>query len=198
MSSNVIRWGGLSALLSGVLMVVAALISPDIGNPNSTASPLWVPSNVMFGIGALLGLFGLIVIYNRVATDAVALVGFVLAFIGTTVFVGFLLVMEAFVVPAIAATPSGKALVDPYGPLFMGPLGIVLLILGSCFALGFILIGIAIWRTKALPRWAGVLAAVGAPVIAFTPPLPGVFLTLGGVLFGLGVGWQGYAIWSKK
>ena len=56
---------------------------------------------------------------------------------------------------------------------------------------------IAIWRTSALPRWSGLLAAVGAPLIAFTPPLPSVLLQVGGVLFGVGVAWQGYTIWSK-
>jgi hypothetical protein len=151
----------------------------------------------MFSMGALLGLFGLIVIYQRLAADGLALLGFVLAFSGTAVLVGALLILEGFVMPAIASS-AAKSLVDPNGPLMTGPTGLIFLVVGIVFAIGFILLAVAIWRTKKLPRWAGVLSAVGAPLLAFTPPLPGIALTVGGVLFGVGVAWLGYAIWSNK
>jgi hypothetical protein len=181
-------------------MAVAALVSPDITNPSSFASPLWVPVNVMFGMGALLGLFGLIVIYNRVAADGLALLGFVLSFSGTAVFVGAALAFQAFVLPAIGASSAAKTLLDPNGPLMSmsSPLTLIFLITGAGFAVGFILLAVAIWRTKSLPPWGGVLGAVGAPLLAFTPPLPSIALNVGGVLFGVGVAWLGYAIWSKK
>ncbi len=41
-------------------------------------------------------------------------------------------------------------------------------------------------------------AAVGATLLAFAPPLPHIAATIGGLLFGIGVAWMGYAIWSSK
>jgi len=48
-----------------------------------------------------------------------------------------------------------------------------------------------------LPRGAGILLAVGGPVVDFAPPI-GVQLViaLGHALFGLGLMWLGYALWS--
>ena len=197
MSSNVMRWGGLAALVSGVLVAVPGLLHPDESNPSAYSDPIWGPVHVLIGLGALLGLLGLIAIYNRLATHTLALPGFVLAFSGTAVFVGALMTLEAFVVPAIAAS-SAKALLDPNGALFTGPLSMIFLVVGLAFSVGFILLAVANWSVNALPRWAGVLSAVGAVLLAFAPPLPYIAGLVGSALFGIGIAWYGYAIWSQK
>ena len=78
------------------------------------------------------------------------------------------------------------------------PLGLWELIAASViFSIGYILPGVAIGRAGVLPRGAGTLLAIGGPVVAFSPPIgvPAV-LIVGHALFGLGLVWAGYALWS--
>ena len=79
------------------------------------------------------------------------------------------------------------------------PLGLWELILASLvFGVGYILLGVAIVRAGVLPRGAGILLAVGGPVVAFSPPI-GIqaVLIVGHTLFGLGLAWAGYALWTS-
>ena len=55
-----------------------------------------------------------------------------------------------------------------------------------------------------LPRWSGLLLIIGvsffmiseAPL--FDRTLSHVIVTVGDVVFGLGLAWMGYALWSEK
>jgi hypothetical protein len=55
------------------------------------------------------------------------------------------------------------------------------------YSAGFILFGVAIWRSGALPGWAGVLLAVRAPLVA--GPFSLVEQVLGSLLAVVGGGW---------
>jgi hypothetical protein len=50
--------------------------------------------------------------------------------------------------------------------IFAGSLGMIENMSLLVYTAGFILFGIAIWRSGVLPRWAGVLIAVHAPLIS--------------------------------
>ena len=65
------------------------------------------------------------------------------------------------------------------------------------FSIGYVLLGVAISRAGVLPRGAGILLAVGGPVVAFSLPI-GVLavLIVGHALFGLGLTWSGHALWT--
>jgi hypothetical protein len=196
-SSRLIRWSGLALLIAGMLIAGAAIFHPSDADPRAFLSPAWVPVHAMFIVGILLTLFGLIGFY-RVQADAtggLGLAGFILTSIGNALFVA-VLVLDAFVIPAIAADAAGRALLDPAGPLFGGELGVVFLLAGGTFAIGTILSGIATLRAAVLPRWAGLPLLAGGPLLAFTPPLPPLAGIVGAVLLGLGFAWAGYSIWS--
>jgi len=69
------------------------------------------------------------------------------------------------------------------------------------FLIGFLLFGIAMTKT-ALPRWSGVLVAVGAPAHLLGFGISGLVSTtawpvaiLGIVSLGLGLGWSGHWMW---
>ncbi len=72
-----------------------------------------------------------------------------------------------------------------------------LIVASLVFSIDYILLGAAIVRAGVLPRGAGILLAVGAPIVAFSPPI-GVqaVLIVGHVMFGLGLVWLGYALWT--
>jgi hypothetical protein len=70
------------------------------------------------------------------------------------------------------------------------------------FMVGYILFGIAVIRTATLPRWSGVLVAVGAPAhllgfgmaqLVSTAAWP--IAILGSVSLGAGLVWAGYRLW---
>jgi hypothetical protein len=130
-------------------------------------------------------------------TRWLGLVGFVLAFIGT-VFVSSIFFMVSTVIPLIAAeTP---ALFDQAATPSTGT--VLVVVLG--FSLGYILFGVATMRAGVLPRWSGLLLIIGvsffmiseAPL--FDRTLSHVIVTVGDVVFGLGLAWMGYALWSEK
>jgi hypothetical protein len=74
------------------------------------------------------------------------------------------------------------------------------------FAAGYVLFGRATMRAGVLPRWGGLLIAIGAVLYvmgAFSLPVFGpesvlvtIVETSGAVPFGLGFIWLGYTLWS--
>ena len=69
------------------------------------------------------------------------------------------------------------------------------------FMIGYVLFGVAMIRTSTMPRWSGVLVAVGAPAhllgfgiaqLVTTAAWP--IAILGSVCLGAGLGWAGYRL----
>ena len=173
-SSRLIRPSGLALLLAGLLVAIPILFHPSDADPQAVLNSIWVPVHSLFVSGAVLMLFGLIGFYASQIerTGGLGLIGFILTFIGNALIV-FVLALEAFVIPVIAANAAGQALLDPAGPLFGGLLGLVLLLMAGSFALGTILIrhrdlprrgAATLGRRPARRRWAttGLLAATAS------------------------------------
>lgn len=190
--TNLIRWAGLACVLSGILYAMAAAIHPSGEDVLSIVSALWVPAHILGGISAVLLLFGLLGLYGRQleASGSLMLVGFVLAFIGTT-----LLATEEFqsatVMPLIAAkaptllegtSTAGAALA--FGLLFL-----------VSFFLGYLLFGIATVRARVLPRWSGLLLILGL-LLSLGGSISHLVSIIAAIILGLGLAWMGYAVWS--
>ena len=198
-TANLIRWSGLISILAGMLYALAAILHPVGEDIAAYTSPNWVPAHLVYWVSAILMLFGLVGLYARQVekTGWLGLVGFVLAFIGT-VFVSSIFFMVSTVIPLIAAeTPAlfDQAATPPTGAVLVVVLG---------FSLGYILFSVATMRAGVLPRWSGLLLIIGvsffmiseAPL--FDRTLSHVIVTVGDVVFGLGLAWMGYALWSEK
>jgi hypothetical protein len=70
---------------------------------------------------------------------------------------------------------------------------------GPIFILGPVLFGIATFRARVLPRWAGALLALNAvlvPLGALVPPeyQPKIIM----IPIGLALAWLGYALWAER
>jgi hypothetical protein len=198
-TANLIRWSGLISLLAGVLYAVGALLHPVGESLAAVSSPNWVPAHLVYWVSVLLLHLGLVGLYARQAeqTGRLGLVGFVLAFIGTAL-VGSILVFASTILPLIAA--EAQAIFDRAArpPDFLLPV----FILG--FGLGWILLGVATMRAGVLPRWSGLLLIIGVTLFMisegapFEATLAHTLVTAGDIIFGLGLVWIGYALWSEQ
>jgi hypothetical protein len=132
------------------------------------------------------------------------LAGFLLFTAWMTLVCGFSFV-EAFILPKLAT--ESPAFIAGWMGMFSGApsavdLGILPMIWnisGPIFILGPVLFGIATFRARVLPRWAGALLALNAvlvPLGALVPPeyQPKIIM----VPIGLALAWLGYALWAER
>jgi len=182
-----------------VLYALAALLHPVGEDLASVNSPNWVPSHFVYWVSAILMQLGLVGLYARQAEKAgrLGLAGFVLAFIGTAL-VGSIFFLATAAIPLIAAE---LPLVFDQA---MTPPAFIVLMLVVGFALGYVLFGVATMRAGVLPRWAGLLLIIGVLLFMLSEAgllertLSHVSVTAGDIMFGLGLAWLGYALWSEK
>ena len=173
-----IRRSGHLAIAAGSYMVLAPFVHPE--SPQSAA---WVPVHLL-GFAALAAIqLALVGIFARQLQRAgpLGVAGFLAAFFGTA-----MMLLEGrehlFSHDFGEGTPAG---------LWQ------LVATALVFSIGYVLLGIAVARAGVLPRGAGVLLAIGGPIVAFSPPI-GILavLIVGHALFGLGLVWSGYALWT--
>jgi hypothetical protein len=173
-----IRGSGLLAIAAGASTVLAPLIHPE--SPQDAA---WVPVHVLHFATLMAVQLALVGIFARQLGRAgrLGLAGFLATFVGTA-----MSIMEGR--EHLFSHDFGQGT----------PVGLWQLILTALvFTIGSILLGVAIFRAGVLPRGAGVLLAVGGPIVAFSPPI-GILavMIVGHALFGVGLAWSGYALWT--
>jgi hypothetical protein len=175
-----VRGTGLLALAAGFSMFLAPFLHPD-----DPASAAWVPVHLLHFAtltAVLLVLVGILV-RQLPRTGRVGLAGFLAAFAGTA-----MMLLEGR--EHLFSHDFGQGT----------PAGLWQLIATSfVFSVGYVLLGISMYRAGVLPRAAGVLLAVGGPIVAFSPPI-GIqaVLIVGHALFGAGLAWSGYALWTGR
>ena len=158
-----------------------------------------VAAHVVYTIAWLLVLLGLPGLYaaQRGQMGRLGLAGFLTAFAGT-----YLIAVTGnfgFLAPVLAKrSPAVLESINQYLPVvIINGLAAIL------FMIGYVLFGVGMSRTATLPRWSGVLVAVGAPAhllgfgiaqLVTTAAWP--IAILGSVCLGVGLGWAGYRLWQ--
>jgi hypothetical protein len=180
-TSNLLRWAGLAALAGGVLIVLAALLGAAIG-PDET-SGTFIFQQVLSLLGAVLILLGLVGLYASQAEAAgpLGLLGFLVAFLGTTLVAGVFWA-NTFIAPILAAeAPEVFEETSPVGfPLTF-----------FTTSIGWLLFGLATLRAGVYPRVAAIALMVGA-VVSFLP-LPGSEAVL-----AVGIAWLGFLLFTGR
>jgi hypothetical protein len=190
--SNLVRWSGLAAMVGGVLYALFMFFHPP-NEPAGMDDALWVPVHVVWLVSILLILVGLVGLYVRYADrmGSLGLVAFLVAFFGNALLVAGSFI-DAFVLPTLALKLP-EVFESP--PL---PISIALALTYVLFLLGYVLLGTLIIRSGVLPRWAGLLLAVGAPLFVVGVDTLQLITLLGAVLFGIGWAWLGYVLVSDR
>jgi hypothetical protein len=140
-----------------------------------------------------LGVFALTVYLSDIRGERWTLGAMVLSILG----IGLLLShygLRAYAVPALggAYLAGEQSAVEMANFIFGDPTRSVYYAAFLLYAAGFILFGFAVWGSETLPRWAGVLLAIHAPLLS--APLPDLFSVLGALLLLLGGGWVALAV----
>lgn len=207
---NFTRWSGLASMLGGVLFAIGIPLHPLRHGQAVNESP-YTAIHVLIAVGLMLVLFGLVGLYARQSErlGKSGLYGFILAFIGNVWTYG-LIITEGFLWPAVGL--YDPAAVHGFGPDAVAARGsslISIFFVGlALFATGYALFGLATMRAGVLPRWGGLLIAIGASLYVaggfsltvFGPESAMVTLieTMGALPFGLGFVWLGYALWTAS
>lgn len=203
-ASVLMRLAGASAILAGLCMVVMGLFHP-VNVPEAVTSVTWVNVHIAATAMSFFGLFGMAGLYARQAERSgwLGLTGFVLMSLWFGIVMPFSF-MEAFILPRL--TTVLPEFVAGFLGMFTGipsevDLGILPTlwnISGPMFILGPLLFGIATFRARVLPRWAGGLLAFGALLIPVGAMVPAEYQPEVALLtIALALTWMGYALFSE-
>jgi hypothetical protein len=205
-TSHLTRAAGWLLIGSFVLCLIGGMTHPIVaGNAHSaesltaTASPY---AQYLLLAGTVGLLIGLPILYSHFADQLgrLGLVGTLLYLVGNATCAMAHLVVEAMVAVPLAADAATRGLIPADGSLFASTgFQLTQMVGGPVLLLGQILLGVAVIRSRSLPRWPGVLLIVGG-VLALVP-LPEIAV-LAGVLFelprGLAVAALGWIMISQS
>jgi hypothetical protein len=199
-----IRWGAWLIPVAGIVPTIVFTLWMVGKNPNPDTDPkgaadaatgaLGLGGGIVYILATIALLFGLFALYGCLAsgrTGTAALAGLVLSVLS----VGLLLAgLGAFVLGSAVAA-------DVYRSGDAGASGVVAKLSGGSFGravlvafiaaivlglAGAVAFGAAIWRSGTLPRWSGVLYALGFGLLVGSAP---IVSQLGGILLLVGGGW---------
>jgi hypothetical protein len=204
------RFGASAFAIAAVLFLLYPAVRPWTdestvdGATEAMSSGAWVASHLFAMIGFILLPVGLLALRDLVVgtrAERLAFAAIVTSWIGaglTLPYYG----AEDFGLHAIAARAAAGQrfdlldLVDAirFGPVAATTFGLGLLLLGA----GAILAAVAIWRSGVLPRYSGILFALGFALFVpqfYTPPAVRI---AHGVLVAVGSAWVALALWRAK
>ena len=204
------RLGALALGLSALLLTAFPLVRPffplDPRSPDETlavASPLitsvpWVVAHLLAMLAFVLLLFGVLTLYAHLRAGPVeprALRALAWSLAGIALIMP-MLGFETHVLPILGRLYlAGTTGIAPVVALiYFGP-AIVVFLLGLLFlAIGAVYLAVAIWQDGRLPRWAGVLFAIGLAL--WFPPFPRALRIIDGFFIGLGGLWLASDLWQ--
>jgi hypothetical protein len=200
-SAPLLQASGLALAAAGALMALATLLHPS----HETATTIiasevrLIAAHFAYTLSWLLVLLGLPGLYaaQRDRMGRLGLLGFLTAFAGT-----YLIAVTGnfgFLAPVLAKnSPAVLDVLNQYPPVV-----VINGLAAIAFMIGYVVFGIAMTRAAPwLPRLAGILVAVGAPVhllgfglAQLVSPALWPIAVLGSISLGAGLAWLGYRLW---
>ena len=166
-ASTLMRLAGLSAIVAGLCFIFIGMFHPL--NEPSAVNATWVNVHIAATALGFFGLFGMAGLYVRQVEDSgwLGLAGFLL-FTGWMPIISGFSFVEAFILPTL--TNESPAFIAGWMGLFSGApselnfgiLPTLWNLSGPILIFGTLLFGIATFRARVLPRWAGALLALTA------------------------------------
>lgn len=204
-ASTLMRLAGVSAMLAGLCFIIIGMFHPE-NVPSSVTTAVWVNVHIAATALGFFGLFGMAGLYTRQVEKSgwLGLAGFLMLSVWFVLITGFSFV-EAFILPHLAA--ESPAFVESLlgmltgvpGTVDLGVLPMLWNISGPMYILGALLFGIATFRARVLPRWAGGLLTLAAVLIPISGMFPHEYQAkIAMIPVGLAMVWLGYALFSER
>jgi hypothetical protein len=204
-ASNLIRWAGLSAMIAGIFFVLVGLFHP-LNIHSSVTTTQWGIVHVLATAMGFFGVLGFTGIYARQAEESgwMGLAGYILLSLWLMNLSHFTFI-EVFVLPPLVT--QAPTVVESFlgiftksaGEINLGALSTIYDLNGFIgYMIGGVLFGIATFRARVLPRWAGALLAVGALLVPFAAVLPPVHEAKVTIPGGIALVWLGYSLWAER
>jgi hypothetical protein len=172
-------------MVAGVLLAVGSLLHPDEAAAGFMPDAVWMYVHLGMGAGLALAAFGLSA-YAASVDASMNLIGrcsLIILSIGTGLASGLILFVEEFMMPTFAESVAFAPLLDPAGPLFGGIFGMSFMVLFAVLSIAAVASGFYIAQHMSSQQYIGYLF-FALPLAAFTPPLPHIVGTIGGIVFG--------------
>ncbi len=203
-ASTLMRLAGLSAILAGICFLAIGVFHP-VNILTSVNTNTWVIVHYFATALGFFGLLGLTGIYVRQVEKAgwLGLAGFILFTAWMTLVCGMSFV-EAFVLPSLATvfpayvTGMMGMFTSVPSAVNLGDLPTMWNISGPLYIVGPLLFGIATFRARVFPRWAGALLVLGAALIPVGALVPPEWQAKIMIPVGLAFLWLGYALFSER
>jgi hypothetical protein len=172
-AEKTIRWSGIALALGGVIAVLFWILHPEeavlLTDPAG-----YQAEHILDFVGLMLLIPGLVGLYARLVNYSgwLGFIGFLLTLLPMLVMMG-ISVVDMLIWPTIAQVQPDLILTSEgefnqsSGP-FAATISLIVPF-AMIGALGYILLGIAIWRSNLIPRWAGLLLAIGGPLYLIGP-----------------------------
>jgi hypothetical protein len=205
-----VRMGALALGLSALLLTAFPLVRPffpldprspsetlAIASPSITSAP-WVVAHLLAMLAFVLLSFGMLTLYAHLRAGSVeprALRALAWSLAGIVLIMP-MLGFETHVLPILGRLYlAGTTGIAPVVALiYLGP-AIVVFLLGLLFlAIGAVYLAVAIWQDGRLPRWAGVMFAIGLAL--WFPAFPRTLRIIDGFFIGLGGVWLASDLWQ--
>lgn len=203
-TSDLIGMAGLSALLAGACYVLVGVFHPP-NVSSSVTTTRWEVVHILACAMCFFGLLGMVGLYARQEKKIgrVGLAGFLIFSLWLVLIMGFSFV-EAAVLPRLAT--SDPRFVDGWfgmltgsaSTVHLGGLSTLWTLTAPLYMVGGLLFGVATFRARILPRWAGALLAAGTVLAPVAGLLPNASQPKTAVPVGLALAWLGYALWSER
>ena len=203
-----IRLGALALAVSGILFILYPAIRPfsdeaSLQGAEAFASTNWILAHVLAILGFILlglGLLGLYISVQATPVERLAFWGLMLSWIGTGLTLPFY-GAEVFGLHAIgqeAIRQNNATLLELANQVRFGP-GFYVIMAGlPLLAVGAILVAMTVWKSERLPKWGGVLFALGfalyIPQYVATQPIR----VAHGLLVAVGCLWIAAGLWQKS
>lgn len=199
MPNSFVRLCGAANIVGGAAIAIFVLSHPwgHFVGAEVALTTGWRFAHTFHLIGATASLLGLVGLYAVQAErlGRMGLVAFVVAFLGTAMFVGSGM-LTAFVWPMVAAQAPGA--VAHGGAMFDMPAIAALALTAVTLSVGYLMFAAVSWRTGVLPHGGLVLWSVGGALGMVPPqPLGPLFwagLVSAGLVYGSGAVWLGRAV----
>lgn len=204
-AAKLIRWSGLSAIAAGLIFAgIQPIHPPDVLESVNTSLFLIVTS--LKTLMCIFGLFGIAGLYARQVEETgwLGLAGYLLLTIFYAVQIcyafaePFILPLLTTVAPTFVESVMGMAS-GAGGPMDLGAFATIYQFVSVLYLLGLLLFGIALFRSRILPRWASILLAGSGPLaLSMVALLPHQFERMAAMPMGFALIWLGYALFTER